>query len=72
MTKQTSNRVALMSYLDDLRELERQNKVVSRLDLIKQYIRARPEEKPDKLAPYRDQRWDRPNIYTGPIEPEIV
>lgn len=60
----------LVSYLDDLKELERKDRVVTNLDLLQRYIRLPPPLKADKLAPYRDQRWDRPD--RDSIEPDVI
>jgi len=60
-----------MGYLDDLQEYERQHPgELERLRRIRKAL-VPESEKPDRLAPYRDQRLNRPDG-PGSYEPEVV
>ena len=60
-----------MGYLDDLKEHERDHPAAEDKAFAKKFGFDRKLEKPDKLAPYRDQRLNRPGG-VGSLEPEVV
>ena len=61
-----------MSYLDDLKELERKASAVDP-ELLKLF-RPKPAAPPDKLLEYRDKRLSQDDYWGGPrsFEPDVA